>query len=75
MIIYQIVLFIFMIILSSYCETSSGILCVFSLWMIVSFLSYIVYKKGKKMSIEERIYNVNKYKYKEIYYNNFGKLP
>lgn len=75
MIIYQIVLFIFMIILISYCETSSGILCVFSLWMIVSFLSYIVYKKGKKMSIKERIYNVNKYKYKEIYYNNFGELP
>ena len=43
--------------------------------IIISFLVFIIKKKGKKMTKEEKINNIKRFKNAEIYYNNYGELP
>ena len=75
MIIYQIMLAIIVFGSIIGCKTSDGVLCGLSIWFLLCFIPLVVSKKSKKMTKQERIANIKKYKYKEIYYNHFGELP
>ena len=75
MIIFQIIFAIIMMLAISNCETSDGSMLGFCIWIIVTFLVFVVNKKGKKVTKKERINNIKRIKNSEIYYNNYGELP
>lgn len=75
MIIFQFIFSIIMILAISNCETSSGATLGFCMWIIISFLVFMIYQKGKKVTKQERINNIKRFKNAEIYYNNYGELP
>lgn len=75
MIVYQVILAIIMFGSIAFCETSEGALCGLSIWVFFCFIGLIISNKSRKMTKKERIANIKKYKYKEIYYNHFGQLP
>ena len=64
-----------MILAISNCETSDGSMLGLCVWFIISFLGVVIYKKGKKVTKQERINNIKRFKNSEIYYNNYGELP
>ena len=75
MIIFQIIFAIIMMLTISNCETSDGSMLGLCVWIIISFLDVVIYKKGKKVTKQERINNMKRFKNSEIYYNNYGELP
>lgn len=75
MIIFQIIFTIIMALTVLNCETYDGSILGLCIWTIISFLVFIIKKKGKKMTKEEKINNIKRFKNAEIYYNNYGELP
>ena len=75
MIIFQIIFGIFMMLVISNCETSNGSMLGLCIWLIISFLIFIINKEGKKITQIEKNNNIKRLKSSEIYYNNYGELP
>lgn len=75
MFIFKIIFAIIMILTISNCETSDGSTLGLCVWIIISFLCVVIYKKGEKVTKQERINNIKRFKNSEIYYNNYGEFP
>ena len=75
MVIFQIIFAIIMMLTISNCETSDGSMLGLCLWIIISFLVFVINKKGKNITKREKINNMKRFKNSEIYYNNYGELP
>lgn len=75
MLIYQIVLSFIMLSAIIRCDNFDAKLCGFTVWAILCVVPLIINYKRKQMTPEDIKKDIQKYKYKSIYFRHFGKLP
>ena len=75
MIIYQIALAIVMIGTLNNCVSFDGKLIGFCIWGILAIIPLFTRRAKMKMTEEQKLRDINYFKYQEKYFNDYGEMP